>query len=517
MDIYSNSKNPKHKKKRKKPVKGNLFLRIKEWFLSMSARKRTIVIALLSLVLVLVIVVGFILGYIIKLSATYNHDDDFWLENVQPISKDVTNIALFGLDTRDMNSFEGLSDSIMVLSLNKKTGTIKIVSVMRDSLVKIPGYENPRKINTAYSLGGPTLAVQTLNSNFGLDINEYAAVNFAGMADIIDAVGGITVNVLKSELNATNGLNHNIKHQAQIAGVEPQYVEKAGQQKLNGLQAVAWARIRSVATEGGEGNDFGRTDRQRYVMEQLLNIATNMGVSEYPSLINGLLPYVKTSLSVSEIASLSTLLVRDIGFEESRIPQNKYIINGNFSVSGVGSTVYYNLDYAAKVLYAYLYEGISPDDYMEQNGIDKTGWYGTNGSTNNTTVTSSKASYSEDNTSSKPTTSKPTATSKPTSSVQEDKTSSDKVESEEASSDETLSQELSSEETSADEDVSSKEEVSSEASSTEEAPTDSETEVSKEPENSVESEETDTSEEPVDSAAEEQAEPEENETTEEAA
>ncbi len=538
MDIYSNSKNPKHKKRGKKTNKkaslktkiGDFFLRIKEWFLSMPARKRAIVVALIAVILVLVIVASIILGYVIKVSNAYHHDDDFWIDNVEPISKDVTNIALFGLDTRDKNSFEGLSDSIMVLSLNKKTGSIKIVSVMRDSLVKIPGYENPRKINSAYSLGGPTLAVQTLNANFGLDITEYATVNFSGMADIIDAVGGIYVNVLKSELNAYNGLNHNIEHQAKAQGVEPQLVASAGYQKLNGMQAVAWARIRSVATEGGEGNDFGRTDRQRYVMEQLLNTATNMGVSEYPSLINGLLPYVKTSLSVSEIASLSTLLVKGMTFEESRIPQSKYIINGNFSVSGVGSTVYYNLDYAAKVLYAYLYEGTSPEDYMEQNGVDKTGWYGKSNSTTDTTVTSSKTSVTEDKTSSKTTTSKATVTSAPTSSATEEKTSSDKVVSEEASSEETVSEEASSEETVAQGDESSEEtktssseeeisseEASSEASSTEEAPTDSETEVSKEPENSVESEETDTSEEPTDSAAEEPFEPEENETAEEAA
>lgn len=372
MDIYSSSKKGKYAKKK---VKKNIFVRIKEWFLRMSKTKRAIVITLLCFLLALLILIGIIVGYIVKWSNAYNYDKDFGIIDVEPISEDVVNIALFGLDTRSKTAFTGRSDSIMILSLNKKDNQIKIISVMRDSLVEIPGYSGGRKINTAYALGGPELAVKTLNSVFGLDIREYAAVNFFGMADIIDAVGGIEINVLESERNAVNGLNPNIKEQASKQGKSPEYVEKAGLQKLNGMQAVAWARIRSVATESGENNDFGRTDRQRYVMEQLLNKALNMSASEYPKLVDKMLPYMKTSLSPSEILSLTPILVKGVGFEESRIPHNKYIINSNFYATGVGSCVYYNLDFASEVLLAYIYDGISPDDYMEQNGIDKTSWF----------------------------------------------------------------------------------------------------------------------------------------------
>jgi len=375
MDIYSSSKKAKHVKKKTKK-KGNVFVRFKDWLLSMSVAKRSIVITLLSILLVAIILISIMLGYIIKWVTTYNYDKEFGINNVEPISEDIVNIALFGLDTRDKKSFKGRSDSIMILSLNKKDNKIKIISVMRDSLVKIPGYDNAKKINTAYSLGGPELAVNTLNSVFGLDIREYATVNFYGMADIIDAVGGIEINVLESERNAVNGLNPNIKEQASTQGKSPDYVEKAGLQKLNGMQAVAWARIRSVATEDGENNDFGRTDRQRYVMEQLLNKALSMNATEYPRVIDKMIPYMKTSLSPSEILSLTPILAKGVGFEEGRIPHNKYIINSNFYATGVGSTVYYNTDYASKVLLAYIYDDISPEDYMEQNGIDKTGWFG---------------------------------------------------------------------------------------------------------------------------------------------
>ena len=382
MDIYSSSKKAKHSKANKKAKKGNIFSRITESFRAMSAKKRSIVIALIVFLLVLVLVTTFVVGYIIKLSVKFNHDDDFDVGVEQPISKDIVNIALFGLDTRSKTEFTGRSDSIMILSLDKKDGKIKIISVMRDSLVQIPGYSNPRKINTAYALGGPELAVKTLNENFGLDISEYAAVNFYGMADIIDAVGGIEVNVLASEIKSINAIYGAASVEAGDNTTNSERVQKPGRQVLDGKEAVAWARIRSVATESGEKNDFGRTDRQRYVMEQLLNKVKAMSVSRYPALIDEMLPYMKTSLSVSDIAGLSSVISKNAIFEESRVPHDEYIINANYNISGVGATVYYNVGYASKVLLAYIYDNISPKDYFEQNGIDKTGWYGSGVSTN---------------------------------------------------------------------------------------------------------------------------------------
>ena len=105
----------------------------------------------------------------------------------------IVNIALFGIDTRDPESFKGRSDSIMILSINTKTGDIKLISVMRDSFVPIDK-ESGRvysKINSAYASGGPVLAIKTLNTIFNLDISEYVSVNMFKLKDIIDAVGGI--------------------------------------------------------------------------------------------------------------------------------------------------------------------------------------------------------------------------------------------------------------------------------------------------------------------------------------
>ena len=109
----------------------------------------------------------------------------------------ITNIALFGLDSRN-HDYEGRSDAIMVASVNGKTGKIKLVSIARDTYVNVPGY-GETKINHAYAYGGAELAIQTINENFNLDITDYAAVNFDSLADVIDAMGGIDLEVTEEE------------------------------------------------------------------------------------------------------------------------------------------------------------------------------------------------------------------------------------------------------------------------------------------------------------------------------
>lgn len=288
-------------------------------------------------------------------------------------SEDVINIALFGLDTRRADSFKGNSDTIMVLSIDKVHNKIKLISIMRDSLVNIENYRYPAyKINAAYAKGGPTLAINTINRNFNLDIREYVTVNFNGMAKIIDKLGGITANVTKAEVKDAN---IHIKYQARRINVEPDYITHEGEQQLNGLQAVAWARIRHVKTADGVSNDFGRTDRQRYVLECLFNKLLATDKSQYPSLIHTMLPYVETSLSYADLIGLAGVLSQTgLNFEQARIPQMKMLISGGFTVHGA-STVYYNLDYATKVIHAFIYDDIKPKDYMEQNEVDKTPWY----------------------------------------------------------------------------------------------------------------------------------------------
>lgn len=392
-------KAPKEKKIRTKTEKAvaaaekikkpNVFSRIKAWFLRKSIALRVLIVSLACICLALLIAVGTVVTVYFDFKHEYNEryteitDPD--IIAIKPIDEKIINIALFGIDSRSEN-YSGNSDSIMILSVNTANGNIKLVSVMRDSLVNMVKQDNgktpnPNKINSAYARGGATYAIKVLNENFDLDIQKAITVNFFGMAEIIDAVGGIEINVLKREMNAKNGLNSNIKEQAQKVGKKPTLVTEPGLQKLNGMQAVAWARIRSVSNEQGTANDYGRTDRQRIVMEKLLEkvIAMNMSWPEFYKFAKTLLGYMKiegVDFDFDTAASIAFKVISKNGkFEQTRIPQTKYVINDDFRPKYAGSCVYYDLDYASKMLHALIYKGISNEDYMKTNGIEKNKWY----------------------------------------------------------------------------------------------------------------------------------------------
>lgn len=335
-------------------------------------KSKKLITVLLSVVLAICIIIGGGLIWAINYFDYKQVDVD--ADNLGVVSDNskeyITNIALFGIDTRNANSMKGLSDSIMVLSVNQKSKQIKIISIMRDSVVRVD--DRVAKINSAYSKGGAELAIRTLNQNFGLDITDYATVNFGGMAELIDLVGGVECEVTQDEINTPYyGANAIIKEVAGIYGVTPQYIKSAGTQTLNGIQAVSWSRIRMVSTASGERDDYGRTARQRHVLNQLFQKATSMSITKYPSLIKSFLPYVETSMTYNEIFSLATTVLKGGTLASTRIPYDNCNIPGGGGVSG---GVYYSLDFASKLIKSYVYDDISFDDYIVANGIDKTPW-----------------------------------------------------------------------------------------------------------------------------------------------
>lgn len=174
------------------------------------------------------------------------------------------NIALFGLDSRDQELSGTNSDTIMVVSIDRDSKEVKLVSVYRDSYQKIYSGKEPyySKINAAYASGGPEGAINTLNQNFDLDIKDYVAVNFNGIATIIDLLGGIDVNITEDERGYINGY---LTETRKITGLDADDVYRNGQVHLNGLQATAYCRIRYTAVYMEDGsvynNDFGRTAR----------------------------------------------------------------------------------------------------------------------------------------------------------------------------------------------------------------------------------------------------------------
>lgn len=394
QDITSSSGPHKHGKESK----------FVSWWRALSKGKKAALISVTSVFLVVAILVGVFFSVF---NYNYNEitDNPADLGFTGVINDEVINIALFGLDTRNEKSFKGNSDSIMILSLNTTTKKVKIISVMRDTFVPmvIDGKTKYGKINSAYSKG-PETAIKTLNTIFDLDISEYATVNFYGMTDIIDAVGGITATVTEDEL-AWKGadrpnLNNCMDEICAAMGLDPKkyYVKSAGEQQLSGVQAVAYSRVRYCRTVWNTNNDFGRTDRQRHVMEQLFNKALTLPKAQYAKLAKALIPCTETSLSYSEILSLAyNILLSSPTFEQYRLPpaehQSEFLMT---APAGYGSVIYYDLDYAAELIHGMIYDGLTMEEYIAQYGIKTNSWYkGGAGSYKPSTNTSSTESEIE--------------------------------------------------------------------------------------------------------------------------
>ncbi|MCR1898411.1 LCP family protein [Irregularibacter muris] len=242
----------------------------------------------------------------------------------------VTNIALFGLDRRNPNE-NSRSDSIMIATLDLNTKKIKLTSIMRDTYVNIPG-RGMDKINHAYAFGGPQLALKTINENFDMNIRDYVMVDFFGLMDIVDDLGGIEIDIKDYEVS-----------RAKVSGT--------GVQTLNGEQALAYSRIRYA----GNG-DYERTERQRVVLEQIMNKIMGAGAMQYPKMISKLLPHVETSLTKPEMLKLGTSAfthgVRSI--DQYRIPVDGYAKGQK--MNGVYYLVPQDLAANVNFLHEYIYE-----------------------------------------------------------------------------------------------------------------------------------------------------------------
>ena len=201
------------------------------------------------------------------------------------------------------------------------------------------------------------------------------------MMDIIDAVGGIEAELTSKEVvsagsnrYALNGIIRDMCGRLKL-NAEDYYITTPGVHHLNGVQAVAYSRIRKTANIWGTNNDHGRTDRQRYVMEQLFDKALKINKARYVKLAKALIPCTETSLSYSDIMGLAfDVLLFSPSFSQSRVPLAEYQMSTP-TISGVGSCVYYDLEYASKILHAFFYEDITPEEYIEQNGVEKNNWY----------------------------------------------------------------------------------------------------------------------------------------------
>jgi len=252
-------------------------------------------------------------------------------ENSENID-DIFNILVIGCDTRKKSGV-GRSDAMILFSANEDTEKIHMTSIMRDSYVSIPGKGNNR-INAAYALGGGKLLLETIEANFGADVDKYVSFDFYTFVDVVDSIGGIEVEVTEAEIPV---LNSYVKELNKLNDREEgtYYVTESGLQHLNGTQALGYARIRYV----GDG-DFERTNRQRIVIAKVFEKAKTLNLLEINNLLNIFLPQVKTNLTQEEILSLmlKALDYLQYDLESHRLPVDdswKYMRVNGMSVLGI--------------------------------------------------------------------------------------------------------------------------------------------------------------------------------------
>ncbi|MDU1453636.1 MAG: LCP family protein [Paeniclostridium sordellii] len=250
------------------------------------------------------------------------------LKNEKPM-----NIALFGLDRRSKEE-KSRADSIMVANINFETKTINLVSILRDTLVDIKGHGKD-KLNHSYAYGGPELSMETINSNFDLDINKYVSVDFFSLAKVIDIIGGVDIDLKDYEANQINQ-NLNEINSIEKLPKETDYIQGSGLKNLNGRQAVAYCRIRK------EGNgDYERTQRQRNVLKSILLKYEKLDSGKRFEVGMEMMSQVNTNIPINDIKDLQNKILSDkdftinqhmIPFEgsfETKIIDKKWVIDAN--------------------------------------------------------------------------------------------------------------------------------------------------------------------------------------------
>ena len=207
------------------------------------------------------------------------------------------NILVLGTDARKGDDESNVrSDAIIVASINEETDEVKMFSVFRDTLLDV-GDGNLDKITHAYAYGGPQQSMKALNRNLDLNIDEVVVINWKTVADTIDAVGGIEIDVQESELEE---LNHYIPNTAKNVDGPSDTVDSAGKQTLNGVQAVTYARIRKDAATG----DYRRNERMKIVFSETFKAIKKSGPLTMLSVAKSAMPEVRTNMGTGDIVKL---------------------------------------------------------------------------------------------------------------------------------------------------------------------------------------------------------------------
>ncbi len=245
-------------------------------------------------------------------------------------SKNVINVLLVGLDSKDGLERGGNSDSLILVSLNKKTEKISMCSFFRDSwcYMNVGGTDRYAKINSSYMHGGSAALIDTIERNFKIDVDYYVAVDFSSFRDIIDALGGINVPIQEYEANYINRTNPDF------------HIEPGESVHLTGKQALVFARIRKSDYD----SDVSRTRRQRQVISSLIDSAKNASLSQLNDTLDTLFKYVKTDLTKSQILSYATQALTK-GWINYEISQFALSDSDIFKTGYVGSAAVVFMDF----------------------------------------------------------------------------------------------------------------------------------------------------------------------------
>ena len=242
-------------------------------------------------------------------------------------------LLLIGIDARPGEK-TGRSDTMIIATIDPASNEIKLTSIMRDLYVEIPGHKNNR-INSAYVFGGAELLMETIELNFGIHIDSYIAVNFSMLGTLIDAIGGLTLNV--EDEYYMDRINAVIKQDNKVLRIDENdgLLTHSGEQLMTGKQAQAYARYRYGTADG----DFGRTQRQREVVTKIFDKLSGMTVIQLMSLVMDNAGNVYTNVPMDDLASYAPVLVSMQGAEiqELRLP-----IDGSYqsqTISGMSVLV----------------------------------------------------------------------------------------------------------------------------------------------------------------------------------
>lgn len=289
--------------------------------------------------------------------------------------KEVVNILLIGDDYRKQKNYtaDGLTDVMMIATMDKKHNTLKLTSLMRDTLVEVTEVDELRKLNSAKSVGGVPNLYKTIAKNFNIKLDGYVMVGFDAFEKMVNAVGGVKIKVTDTEARYLNCTNYIRKKKNRNL--------VAGKQKLNGDQALAYCRIRKgrdkigepVVTANGLMDDYGRTWRQRTVLNAVFKKMKTLPLNKWIDVANKVLSSVETDLDSDTILSYikDMVMMGTTELHQLQIPKRGYFRNslsGEFSAgdclvatNGVDSN--YDISENAKILQEFVFEYDGTDEF----------------------------------------------------------------------------------------------------------------------------------------------------------